>query len=185
MPVLSFAHSKFWRQRANPVAPPPVSFGGYPLWQSSIILGSLMGVCHGVYERLASAVRWFLWGWSHPYTAQACAWAETVAGLTPDQHIAVNEAARLVRSPEWAAARDAVFATSRAEKFNEYQEWAKLGNALRHNRGLAENTWRHLHACHALDAVRADIGNPSLNLLIELAYHEFAASGRGKPPRMA
>lgn len=185
MPVLSFAHSKFWRQRANPVAPPPVLFGGYPLWQSSVVVGSLIGGCQLFYERLCSALRWFRWGWSHPYTPEMQQWADTVAALTPDQRLAVEEAARVVRLPQWATARDAVFATSRAEKFNEYQEWAKLGNALRNSRGMAENTWRHLHACHALRDEQMALGNPTLNLMVELAYHEFAASGRGKPPRIA
>ena len=168
MPVISWGHSKYWRARPNPVVEPPPSFGGYPLWQSSIIIGSLFGVLQAWWDRVKYAYRWYRAAWS---------WSA-------DQRRAFQEVARILDSPAWPAAQAAVFATSRAERFNEYQEWAKLGNALRNHHGWAENTWRHLHAVYEIEQHCSPMSNPDRNLLVELAYHEFAASGRGKPPRI-
>ena len=64
MPVISFAHSKFWLARPNPVVEPPPSFGGYPLWQSSIIVGSLFGVLQAWWDRVKYSYRWYRAAWS-------------------------------------------------------------------------------------------------------------------------
>lgn len=167
MPTL-WAHRYFWRARTNIPIPPTPTLGGYPLWQASVIAGSLVGGLQLIWERLTYA-----WFWMR----QAWHW-------TPDEAHAMSAALTAVHQPEWPIARDAVYLTARAEKFNESQEWAKLGHELKTHHGWAENTWRHLHALYAVEQAGGALSNPDRNLLVELAYHEYARSGRGKPPRM-
>ena len=176
MPVQSWAHAAYWRRKNNTPALVGPSIASYPAWQSAVFVGSIVGACQYWFERLVFACRWarVAWGWAHPSK-----------GLTTDQRRAIVQAARVVDSPAWALAQQAVAATAKADKMNERQEWMKIGEALRGQQalGVAENMWRHMHAYWAL--YHEPLTNPDRNLLIELAYHEFAASGRGKPPRMA
>ena len=189
MPVLSLAHSKFWRPRNNVVVvgPPDQAPAYYPAWQASVITGSILGGLQLFWERFAYACRWWLtaWRWSkEPRRVEALLGVadEAWQALTPDQRRAMTQALRVVRSPDFHKAQMAVFATSRAEKFNEHQAWSEVSDALaKGGRGVAENMWRHMHALQAITALTPDLPNPDRNLLIELAYHEFAASGRGKP----
>lgn len=55
MPVLSWGHSQYWAGSAAAPEPPPSigasGPGGYPTWQTSIILGSLLGMCQVWWER--------------------------------------------------------------------------------------------------------------------------------------
>jgi hypothetical protein len=167
VPVLSLAHSKFWRQRANPVVPAlPFVIHGYPAWQASVI-GFLVGGLQAYWERFVYAFRWFRWAWRCP--------------LSVDQQRALTQAIAVVQSPAWRDAQAVVFDTSRAEGFHDYNVWNHVSEALAQDIGWAENMWRHMRAMLAHRQAHPTLDNPTRNLLIELAYHEFAASGRGKP----
>lgn len=165
MPVLSFGHSKFWRARANPVTPPAPTLSGYPLWQASVISGSVFGMLQVLWDILRDAIRI---AWDTRY-------------LTPDQRRAVYEVLRIVRLQAWPVAQRAVYDTARLEGFHEPRAWAEVGASLRDRPHWAENTWRHMAAMKLLEDRGCLLPNPERNLLIELAYHEYAASGRGKP----
>lgn len=169
MPVLSFGHSKFWRARANTPAPPgPLQpFSAYPMWQASVITPALLGFLQFYWEKLVYCAKWFVWAWASP--------------LTTDQQRAIREAILVVQHPAWTSAQDVVFDTSRAEGFHDYMVWNVISDQMSREYGLAENMWRHQRALLAHRQTHPDIDNPTRNLLIELAYHEFAASGRGKP----
>jgi len=190
MPVLSIGHSKFWKQRSNPVqaAGPVQGVGNYPAWQSSVIVcASLLGGLQLLWERVAYACRWCLlaWRWSkEPRRVEALLGVsgEAWATLSADQRRAMTQALRIVRSPLFPAAQAMVFNTSRAERFHEHQAWNAVSTSLAAaGQGHAENIWRHLHAVEAFRVLHPEMSNPDRHLLIELAYHEFAASGRGKP----
>lgn len=175
MPVISWAHSKYWRARANPVVAPPPSLGGYPAWQSSVV-GSLFGSLQGLWERARYALRWGLAAWRGDWLLGQ--WD----ALSVDQQRAVRSAIVVLQHPAWPVAQAAVHETAHTLGFNEHQAWAQVGQAVKGHTGWAENMWRHLKALDVLQAHPAT--NPERNLLIELAYHEYAASGRGRPPRM-
>lgn len=145
------------------------TLGGYPRWQSSVVAASLLGAIQGWWDRVAYA-----WGWAR------LAWR-----WRADQRCAMQEAARLVGSSAWLTAMGAVQATAQTERLHEVTGWSKVGQTLKHHgTGIAENMWRHMHA-YALLRDQGPLSNPDAHLLVELAYHEFAASGRGKPPRIA
>lgn len=185
MPVISWAHSKYWRARANPVVIAPPTKGGYPAWQASVI-GSLFGGLQLHWERFRYAWSWFLSAWRWSQQSDGCErdWLlEQWGQLSPDRRLALRSAISVVQHPAWAIAQASVHETAHTLGFNEHQAWAIVGHAVKANRGMAENMWRHLKA---LQAVQDAVGtNPERHLLIELAYHEYAASGRGRPPRMA
>lgn len=53
MPVLSWAHSQYWQIQPDAPDPSP-GFDFYPLWQTSVISGSMFGGLQPVYE-------WIVW----------------------------------------------------------------------------------------------------------------------------
>lgn len=185
MPVISWAHSTYWRARANTPPPPGLSGrSGYPAWQAVIITASLFGALQDYWERLLYAFGWFLKAWrgqAEPSTEHAWLMAEWDR-CAMDQRCALRHVFWAVHLPEWPVAQDAVLETSHTLGFNRHEAWIKLGHALKENAGWAENAWRRLNALKLMDArTHPTVSHPDRNLLIELAYHEYGASGRGRP----
>lgn len=183
MPVVSFAHGYFWRAKANAPPPPVLTRGGYPAWQSSVI-ASLFGALQVYWERLAYAWRFFrlAWRWSvEAYGPKYLASLEQWADLDADRRMALACAIAVMTSPAWAQAQAAVMETAHAPQFNRQHAWVALSHTMKENSGGAENAWRHMKALHLLETGVPGLSGPVRNLLIELAYHEYAASNRGRP----
>jgi hypothetical protein len=167
MPIQSWAHSKFWRAKANiPVVRPP-SLGGYPHWQAGVLMGSLLGACQYWYERARYVLAWAVVAWS---------WS-------PDQARAMAAALDCVSLEAWTAARESVRQTAQTIGFNEPQHISHLGQLLKAGGlGMAENHWRHLLAVTLLGGLttRDPLTNPEKNLLIELAYWDYARTPKAE-----
>lgn len=58
MPVLSWAHSKYWQAHA-PEAPQTgaSSAGGYVPWQTSVIVGSMFGGLQPVWQWVVTVIK--------------------------------------------------------------------------------------------------------------------------------
>lgn len=174
MPVQSWGHVQYWEHSDTVVTPVVVSRGGYPLWQSaptSLVLGSVFGGFEPYYERLSAAVRW-LWRL-----------LRILLRWTPRQRQQLEHVIGVLESPLYAHAARAVRMTAVQPGFNEPQAWKHLSHKLAEYPGWAENTWRHLDACHEFERmVRAEsstVTNSARALIVELAYQDFAAHAVG------
>lgn len=84
----------------------------------------------------------------------------------------------LLTHPAYPAAQAAVRKTARTLGFNRPEAWQSLSRQMKASPGYAENIYRHMQACQWTKAAAAStVSNPDCNLLVELAYQEFAARG--------
>lgn len=165
-----WAHTFYWEHTDTVVAPVAVSHGGYPVWQAGVIAPSLFGIFAAWFETRWAQLQW----WWRLY--------QRIKGLRTEQRAVVLRAMDFVEHPSYPLAQQAVRTTAQTLGFNQPQAWVKLSHTLKDHRGWAENSWRHLNACHLLnEASRAQgstLTNPDLNGLVELAYQGFAYMGR-------
>lgn len=166
MPVVGEFHGKFWRARANPIqAPGPATAWQYPRVQAAIILGSLFGVLHVVYERA-------VWCWT---------FLRLIWSFDADQRAVLERVIGAVTHPKWEQAKAAVASCATSPKFHQPEQWVEYGRALKANVGQAQNVFRHVKVVHALRGLQdgaAPISNPEAHLLAELAYQAFASIDR-------
>lgn len=88
------------------------------------------------------------------------------------------KAGSLLNHPAYPIAQDAVRRTARTLGFNRPEAWQGLSRQMKTSPGSAENTFRHMQACQWTRAeAPSTLTNPDCNLLVELAYHEFALRG--------
>lgn len=86
--------------------------------------------------------------------------------------------AKLLRHPAYPAAQAAVRKTATTLGFNRPEAWQGLSRQMKSSPGSAENTYRHMQACQWTKlGASSTLTNPDCNLLVELAYHEFAERG--------
>lgn len=58
MPVLSFGHSQYWQTQAPEVPQTGASgSGGYPTWQTSVIIGSMWGGLQPAWQWVVSVTK--------------------------------------------------------------------------------------------------------------------------------
>lgn len=169
MPILSWGHAQFWDGRPSTGVPPPsteISQGGYPLWQSSVITASLFGVIGAWWDGLRARLRWW-WRFD-------C----RIAKLDGERLAVVFRVLDLLESPLYPLAQEAVRGTATTLGFNHPEQWKSLGRALKDDAGRAQNTFRHLEACRrtreTARAAGSTIAHAHEQLLVELAYHDFA-----------
>jgi hypothetical protein len=165
MPVQAFGHQQFWRARAN-VPPEPSATGPdwpYPRWQTTIVAGSLLG---GWADLARSYWRWLVAVWRYGRRA---------ARLPSLEQAVADRVLDALASHRFRHAYQAVREVALTRHFNRTESWLPLSRELKAARGPAENTFRHLAACHGLEA-RLDerLSNPEKHLLVELAYHAYA-----------
>lgn len=92
----------------------------------------------------------------------------------------VRRAVELLEDPRFELAQAAVKETAHAPGFHRSESWRSLTHLLKQDTGRAENMYRHVNALEmARTRVReqgSTISNPALNLLVELAYHEYTVT---------
>ena len=189
MPTIGPFHRFYWKARANPVAPPILSRGGYPPWQASVTTAmAIWGVPLEALGPIWRQVRWLLslasrlWHWRAPVNQDRLeTWIARLEDFTPDQLAVLERVVTMLTGPQWDAARAAVQACATTPKFHQPEQWVIYSRAVKANPGQAQNVFRHLKAVSALRDLGdgpAAISNPDAHLLIELAYQAFAAMGR-------
>lgn len=168
-----WAHSLFWAATSSTVvAPPPgPSRGGYPGWQASVVLPSLVGAIGAWWDQW----RDWLVGW---YRLD-----QRIHRLPQARRDVLLQTLTVLESPVYTHARKAVRTTAVTVGFRDPQSWVSYSRDLKANPKQAENTWRHVRACRLLQESWAQtspgstltrLSNPQQNLLIELAYQEYA-----------
>lgn len=167
MPIGAWAHSHYWREK-TPQAPPAggaPGIGGYPEWQSTVIIGSLFGSLQVLWERMTWSFR--LW--------------RMLMRFAPDERRdIVNRVLVLLSSPQYGEAKAAAKKVATTLGFNKPTEWGNLASILKTRQDLSENHWRHHYAYMILEESVGDkLNRAELNLLAELAYHGYALRPRG------
>jgi hypothetical protein len=167
MPTL-WAHRNYFNNSSTAVKPTlAASEGGYPRWQASVIaVGSFPGQLQVYWERLVAWVR--SWRAARPAIIVA-----------PASEAAVLDRVRtLLEHPAYPFAQAAVRQTATTLGFTRPEAWQGLSRHMKEDAGRAENVFRHMRACVVTRATApSTLTNPDCNLLVELAYHEFAARG--------
>lgn len=168
MPTIGIFHGKFWRRQAGGgVLPPPSGpgYGGYPAWQSGVILGSLFGPLSAWLEACRAKVAWWM------------AFHRRVARLDREQRAILLTTLDRVESPLFQSARLSVRETASILGFDEPHMWKGLSHEMKTDAGRAQNIYRHLEACRRTRAREWAAGrshpNPDMNLAVELAYTGF------------
>lgn len=172
MPVVGEFHQTYWSTSdTKAVVPPGPGVPGYPMWQSgptTIVLGSAFGGLVPFFERIAE---WCRRVWRFTFR---------VSRLTPTQCLALERVLQSFEHPGYPIARHTVRKTATTLGFNRSEAWLELGRALKRSPGESENTFRHLESVRLLrfNLVGSTLSNPQANLMVELAYQEFAAMGK-------
>lgn len=163
MPVVGEFHRFFWSRHGTAPAPPPVTTRpGYPMWQASVILPSLFGIIGARWDAFLEQVRW----WYALY--------RRIKALPPTSHLVLLTVLRSLEHPAYPAAKQAVRATAITERFNRPESWLEYSRAVKSSPHLAENMYRHLRAMTLVRTEHPALTNPEQNLLVELAYAEYA-----------
>ena len=190
MPIGAWAQIQYWARGDGLQSAPRLTKGGYPAWQSSVILGSTFGWCQILWERCTWWVIWLRRLWR--LTIKERAWLDArvdhlvrLSEAPEERRLILNAVEDLLDSVAYAEARGAVQETATTLGFNRPQAWVKLSHTLKDLSPWAENSWRHLNAMWLLEQRLTELRiadkaipmltNPERNLLIELAYSGFAA----------
>lgn len=117
---------------------------------------------------------------ARPRVAKLLQWARKAkkqpAPVVPD---VLQQADSLLHHPAYPFAQDAVRKTATTLGFNRPEAWQGLSRHMKSSPGRAENVFRHLEACRLTrETCGSTLTNPECNLLVELAYHDFALRGK-------
>ena len=196
MPTL-WAHRNYFNNSST-VVPTPLadSQGGYPRWQASVIaVGAFPGHFQVLWERLKA--------WWRPVrvvevpvpvpgdtvyvpvlpkpkvrkrVSALVQWARQAQKRKPAPAVGVVEHVKALRThPAYPIALHAVAETATTLGFNRPEAWQGLSRQMKASPGRAENTYRHMRVCELVRAQSpSTLSNPDCNLLVELAYHEWA-----------
>ena len=189
MPTVGPFHRFYWKARANPVAPPVRSRGGYPPWQASVTSALVFGwVPLDAIAPIWRQVRWLLhiarrlWPWRAPETQDRLeTWIARIESFDAEQLAVLERVVAAMTGPHWPAAQQAVRTCATTPKFHAPEQWVVYSRELKANVGQAQNIFRHVKALSVLRPLGdgpAPLSNPEAHLLIELAYQAFAAMGR-------
>ena len=164
-----WAHTFYWEVSSTAGAPPKANarFGGYPAWQSGVVMGSGWGALFGL------ITDWLI-----------CLWVvfQGYRKLDPESRVVVQKTLTVMTHPAYPVARLAVRKTATTLGFNRPEAWKELSRELKSDPKHAENAFRHLEACRLVRAnlLNSTVTNPELHLITELAYHGFGANPRGQ-----
>lgn len=168
MPVIGEFHTTYWENSDTNVAPVRLTRGGYPVWQSGVVIGTAFGGLALFWDRASD---WWRWCWrlvSRSYR------------FNPEQRAVVLKTLAALEHPAYEVARGAVRKTARTVGFNRPEAWKDLSRELKASAGGAENAFRHLEACRLVRAnlLNSTVTNPECHLITELAYQGFAWRGK-------
>jgi len=105
-------------------------------------------------------------------------WAKVRRKAKPEVKVPemLGRTASLLAHPAYPKAKEAVEKTAQTLGFNRPEAWQQLSRQMKADPGTAENVYRHLQACQwTKQEAPSTLTNPDCNLLVELAYHEWAA----------
>jgi hypothetical protein len=102
-------------------------------------------------------------------------------GFRAPQRSVVLRVLDALEHPAYPIAERAVKQTATTLGFNRPEAWRELSRELKGSPGRAENAFRHLEAMRLVRAnlLSSTVTNPECNLIVELAYHGFAAHAVG------
>lgn len=167
MPLVGEFHTQYWEFSDTTAAPVHIGRGGYPVWQASVIVPSLLGMLGAWWDTQWERARWFV------------RFMRRVHRLDVERRAVLLLTLDRLESPAYAVAQRAVRETARTLGFNRPEAWKNLSRALKDSPGRAENTFRHLEACRRLrEASGSTLSNPVQHFTTELAYQGFAERGR-------
>lgn len=163
-----WAHALYWNfsdSNAAPVITP--GEGGYPLWQSSVIAPSLLGMLGAWLDTRLAQIRW-LWRL-----------LRRVRALDVERRGVLLAALAMLEDPAYGTARVCVRETATTLGFNRPEAWKEWSREIKADPGRAENAFRHLRSMSRLRTVHTStLSNAQQNLVTELAYHGFAIMGK-------
>lgn len=170
MPLQGEFHRNYWENsdtRTTPVGTARL-LAFYPAWQGSVVLGSILGGAAPYFERFWDRLGWW-------FRAQP-----RVMALDPEQRLVLLKTLEALEHPAFPLAQKAVRKTAVTIGFNRPESWTELSRTMKRSAGAAENTYRHMEACRLLQSnlLTSTLTNPQTNLMVELAYHGFAARGK-------
>jgi hypothetical protein len=170
MPLVGEFHTKYWENSdtsVTPVAPARTPWQ-YPAWQSGIVLGSILGGAAPFFERFWDRLKWW-------FRAQP-----RVMALDPEARLVLLKTLDALEHEAYPLAQKAVRKTATTIAFNRPESWTELGRTMKRSAGASENIYRHMEACRLLQSnlLTSTLTNPQKNLMVELAYHGFAARGK-------
>lgn len=194
-PTIGEFHQKYWVFSDTSVTPIGTSKGGYPAWQSQpsgVTLGtSIWGApAPALLTKFWAMVAWSfsfvvlaVWTakrWNKRDRERMLATVKILTAMDPERLSVVERTMAVLNDPVYTLAKDGVKQTAQTLGFNQPQAWVKLSHTLKDRQGWAENSWRHLHACHLTDlASRAQgstLCNRDRHFAVALAYEGFAAN---------
>ena len=172
MPILSWAHSQYWSPAPSTYVPPPPgpSRGGYPGWQAGVVSMGPFG---------------YLSAWAHAWLIWLRTWwrfFQRVSALSVPQRVVFLRTLRLLESPPYPYARQAVRTTATTLGFRDPQSWVAYSRAIKQDQSQAENWWRAVRARALLreawaatqpGSTTTRLSNGDATLLTELAYQEY------------
>jgi hypothetical protein len=98
-----------------------------------------------------------------------------LAPSSPADSDVLTRATALLQHPAYPAALEAVQQTATTLGFNRPEAWQGLSRVMKASPGRAENIFRHMRACELTRELSpSTLTNPDCNLLVELAYHDWA-----------
>jgi hypothetical protein len=165
MPLKPFQQN-YWMFSDTTVPPLRITQGGYPGWQASVV-ASVFGT---------------LWQQAGEYL-QRWRWVvrlvRRIRALSADREQVLLRALDVLEHPAYPSAQIAVRETATTLGFHDPQAWKPYSQMLKADPGRADNVFRHVRACERTRAIAAStLTNPTANLLVELAYQDFALRGR-------
>jgi hypothetical protein len=164
MPAAGEFHRYFWGRRNSTGIRPSLaaSRGGYPIWQASVIAGSLFGAIGAWWEVWWTRLLWHL------------RIARRLHQMPSDARDVAHAVIDVLGSPAFPLAQQAVQQTAITLDFNRESAWRDYSRTLKADQGRMQNVYRHLRAMALLrEAVSSTLSNPDQNLLIELAYVDY------------
>lgn len=194
-PTVGEFHQKYWVNSDTSVTPTVISAGGYPAWQSQPTGVTLGASIWAVPAPVLLTKFWALLAWALSFVVFAVwttrrwpkknreAFLATVRSLTDldEERLAVlARTVAVLQDPVYRIAKDGVKQTAQTLGFNQPQAWVKLSHTLKDRSGWAENSWRHLHACHLTDlsarAQGSTLCNRDRHFAVALAYEGFVVN---------
>ncbi len=200
MPTL-WAHRNYFNNSSTFVTPALAdSKGGYPRWQASVIaVGTFPGQLQLLWDKvkawwrpvrvievpvacepqvITQVVHVLQKPKPKPRIGALVRWARR-AQKAPAPPVGVLAHVQALRDhPAYPVALDAVAQTATTLGFNRPEAWQGLSRQMKSSPGRAENTFRHMRACEIVRAQSpSTLTNPDCNLLVELAYYEWAKKG--------